>query len=195
MPHIGALTTWLGTCGFDGSQQVVVYDDSYGAMATRLWWLLKCLGHDAVALLDGGWQAWSEQGLAVDAGLPQHKPANYTADFNPQCVVTTDQVVLNLTSPQWTLIDVRTAERYRGEQEPIDPIAGHIPGAVNLPLAENLDGSIAGSLCAAATSAGAGTNRVHVWLRGDRLPFINGPGAGWIPHAPGICRILERVDT
>ncbi len=139
LPHIGALTTWLGSCGFDGSQQVVVYDDSYGAMATRLWWLLKCLGHDAVALLDGGWQAWSEQGLAVDAGLPQHKPANYTAHFNPQCVVTTDQVVLNLTSPQWTLIDVRTAERYRGEQEPIDPIAGHIPGAVNLPLAENLD--------------------------------------------------------
>ncbi|MDJ0833029.1 MAG: sulfurtransferase [Gammaproteobacteria bacterium] len=139
LPHKGALTAWLGSCGFDGSQQVVVYDDSFGAMATRLWWLLKCLGHDAVALLDGGWQAWSEQGLVVDAGLPNNKPANYTADFNPQCVVTTDQVVQNMASPQWPLIDVRTAERFRGEQEPIDPIAGHIPGALNLPLAQNLD--------------------------------------------------------
>ena len=57
LPHKNALTAWLGSCGFDGNQQVVVYDDSYGAMATRLWWLLKCLGHEAVALLNGGWQA------------------------------------------------------------------------------------------------------------------------------------------
>ncbi len=141
LPDPAALMAWLSSCGFDGSQQVIVYDDSFGAMATRLWWLLKCLGHDAVALLDGGWQAWTEQGLPLTDRLPEATPGHFIATLDPRCVVGSDEILQNLQHPEFQLIDVRTGERFRGEQEPIDPIAGHIPGAVNLPLMQNLDAS------------------------------------------------------
>ena len=141
LPDVDALVAWLASCGLSADKQVVVYDDSFGAMAARLWWLLKCLGHESVALLDGGWQAWQASGFALDADEPKPEPTRYQADFDWQYVVSTQQVMDNLDSKDFALVDVRTEERFRGISEPIDPVAGHIPGALNIPLSRNLDAS------------------------------------------------------
>jgi thiosulfate/3-mercaptopyruvate sulfurtransferase len=139
LPQQVELVEWLAACGLRPDTQVVVYDDCFGAMASRLWWLLQCLGHRAVALLDGGWQAWQDQSLAQDARLPLLSPSSFNAVFDLQYMVDTDAVVDNLQSKQFQLIDVRSAERFSGKLEPIDPVAGHIPGALNRPLSDNLD--------------------------------------------------------
>lgn len=139
MPDNNEFINWLSSCGFNGSQQIVVYDDSFGAMASRLWWLLKGFGHEAVALLDGGWQNWLECGYEVSHKKPGITAKNYTADFDQNYIVTTEDVVNNFEYPKFGLIDVRAAERFNGVVEPIDSIAGHIPGAINIPLTENLD--------------------------------------------------------
>lgn len=141
MPDMDEFKKWLSDCGFNGSQQLVVYDDSFGAMASRLWWLLKCLGHEAVALLDGGWQAWIESGFEVTDKKTNRIPSNYIADFDDNCAISTLDVINNLNSPEFLLVDVRTVERFDGKAEPIDPVAGHIPGAINIPLTKNLQKS------------------------------------------------------
>ncbi len=139
MPDINKLNQWLASCGLTEQTQVVVYDDSYAAMSSRLWWLLKCLGHEAVAILDGGWQAWVNQGLVVDSELPELHASNFSAELNDHCVVSTQAVFNNINSNEFQLVDVRTHERFIGKLEPIDPVAGHIPGAINMPLIDNLD--------------------------------------------------------
>ncbi len=139
MPDIEKLVNWLATCGLTRQSQVVVYDDSFGAMSTRLWWLLKNLGHEAVAVLDGGWQCWVNQGLIVDSKSPVLTASDFHAEFNESCIVTTKQVISNLQAHKFQLVDVRTHERFIGKAEPIDPVAGHIPGAINMPLGDNLD--------------------------------------------------------
>lgn len=139
LPNRAELVSWLAACGLTEDSQVVVYDDSYGAMATRLWWLLKGLGHEAVALVDGGWQAWDAAGFARDDRLPVLKPSGFQAEMDSGCYVSTAQLVDNLHRETFRLIDVRSAERFSGKAEPIDPVAGHIPGAINLPLSDNLD--------------------------------------------------------
>ena len=139
MPDIDVLVGWLAACGVTEHTQVIVYDDSYGAMSSRLWWLLKCLGHEAVAILDGGWQAWVNRGFMVESKLPVLQTANFHAVLNKQCVVSTEQVLNNLKTHEFQLIDVRASERFIGKLEPIDPVAGHIPGAINMPLTDNLD--------------------------------------------------------
>jgi len=141
MPDIDRLNQWLASCGLSEQTQVVVYDDSYGAMSSRLWWLLKCLGHEAVAILDGGWQAWISQDLAVDNNQVVLNETNFSANLGNQYIVTTEQVLQNLIAVDFQLIDVRTLERFIGQAEPIDPVAGHIPGAINMPLTDNLDGN------------------------------------------------------
>jgi thiosulfate/3-mercaptopyruvate sulfurtransferase len=100
--------------------------------------LLRWLGHRDVAVLDGGWQAWQQAGLPVDNAIPAPQSSAFTAGPNPAMVLTTDDIVAGLGTQRWLLIDARTPERFRGEAEPIDPVAGHIPGAVNLPLQRNL---------------------------------------------------------
>ncbi len=141
LPDVDALRRWLGGHGVGPAVQVVVYDDSGGTMAVRLWWLLRWLGHPRVAVLDGGWPSW------VRAGLPQQReqPAQPEAvlfDGQPAWdqVVSTTQIAQQLRSGDSgvQLMDARTPERFRGEAEPIDPVAGHIPGAINLPLQLNL---------------------------------------------------------
>ena len=139
LPDITLLVNWLAACGLTEQSQVVVYDDSYGAMASRLWWLLKCLGHSAVALVDGGWQAWQAASLALDDRPAVLQPSDYSAELDCGCYVSTEEVIDNLQSNDFQLIDVRTSERFSGKAEPIDPIAGHIPGSINIPLSENLD--------------------------------------------------------
>lgn len=139
MPDQATFIQWLVECGLSQASQVIVYDDSGGAMAARLWWLLKCMGHKAVALLDGGWQAWQAQQGGVDDNPPALQAGDFDARLNDQCIVSCHAVMNNLASREFVLVDVRTAERFSGEAEPIDPVAGHIPGAVNMPLSNNLD--------------------------------------------------------
>src|SRR5690606_39305496 len=120
--------------GIDGDKQVVAYDDSGGAIAARLWWLLRYMSHPAVAVLDGGWQAWQAAGLPFRTGIERNNPAEFLGWPRWDRVVLLDEV------PQVErLIDSRAPERYRGDHEPLDRRAGHIPGAVNHHFSHNLD--------------------------------------------------------
>ena len=144
LPDLPAFVEWLGQQGIDEQTRVVAYDDSLSMYAARLWWLLRMLGHPQVAVLDGGWSAWRAAGLPVDTALPRpeariYRPRNPIRRFDEAAVVDTQAVERNIEQRKFLLVDVRTAERYRGEAEPIDPVAGHIPGSVNLPLTENVD--------------------------------------------------------
>jgi thiosulfate/3-mercaptopyruvate sulfurtransferase len=131
----------LSTWGIDEHIQVVAYDSRDGTMAAaRLWWMLRWMGHDAVAVLDGGWQQWQQAGYPVANGMERREPRTFTPKVRGALVVTADDLLARLhDDPASRVVDVRSAERYRGEQEPIDPIAGHVPGAINAPYAETLD--------------------------------------------------------
>ena len=106
--------------------------------ASRLWWMLRWLGHDTAALLDGGFAKWEREGRPVTTDLPPRRPAEFRIG-RVATTVNVDDVRANLESHRLTLLDARTAERFRGETEPMDPVAGHIPGAVNRPYARNLE--------------------------------------------------------
>lgn len=141
LPDLGRLKDWLGAQGIAAGRQVVVYDDSGGNMAVRLWWLLRWLGHDAVALLDGGWQHWLLAGRDVTSGEASDAVhASFVGEPDPGLVVTTSGVLEQVRNGETRLLlmDARTRDRFRGDAEPIDPIAGHVPGAINLPLQMNL---------------------------------------------------------
>lgn len=132
----------LGRWGIHPQTQVVVYDRHHGACACRLWWMLRALGHENVALLDGGWGAWLDSGGATEAGLPGLRAVNFIIRPGSGWI-TTSQVEQNLSTNQLLLVDARSVERFRGEQEPIDPVAGHVPGAINRPYTDNLvDGTL-----------------------------------------------------
>jgi thiosulfate/3-mercaptopyruvate sulfurtransferase len=117
---------------------VVAYDDSRLAFAARLWWLLRYFGHDRVAVLDGGFSGWQKAGYPVTADLPSAQPGSFHYQIRPELAVDIE-AVRALNPESQTLIDSREPERYRGEREPIDPIAGHIPGAVNYPWQDVTD--------------------------------------------------------
>lgn len=114
-----------------GATLVIAYDDSRYAFASRLWWLLKYLGHDAVAVLNGGLQGWQRQGYSLSQEIPAPKAGLFTAKPQSDWIVDIDEVRQRKDQPGVLLIDSREPARYRGEQEPIDPVAGSIPGAVN----------------------------------------------------------------
>ena len=139
LPDFTLLAKKLGAWGIANDSQVVVYDDAGGAFAGRLWWLLRSLGHDKVAVLDGGIQHWRKRGLALTTTLPAIKPAAFRPYLNCTRWLNAAQVQTGLAKKAICLIDARTPERYRGEQEPIDPVAGHIPGALNRAFQCNLD--------------------------------------------------------
>jgi thiosulfate/3-mercaptopyruvate sulfurtransferase len=143
LPSRERFAVWLSSVGFANGMQAVVYDRNGANYCGRLWWMLKWMGHAAVAVLDGGLQAWQAAGGAVSEG---DEPAHFQSNFVPgsplATLVDTRSVAARLGRPEQTLIDARAAARYRGEVEPLDPIAGHIPGALNRPYTENfgLDG-------------------------------------------------------
>lgn len=139
LPDLQVFARKLEHAGIGNTTTVVAYDDSGGMYAGRLWWLLKYLGHDAVKLLDGGLGAWREAGFDLTADLPKRKPALFTVDLRPEMLVDVDEVRAKLADPGTLLIDARGAERYRGDVEPLDPKAGHIPGAINKPFMDNLE--------------------------------------------------------
>ena len=136
-PERDRLVERLGEIGIGSQIQVVVYDDAQGMIAGRLWALLRWLGHERVALLDGGLQAWRAAGGAMTALPPKvHAVAfNASAEVGP---ITTDDVLERLETPGMRLVDARSPDRYRGENETIDPVGGHIPGAVNRFFRDNL---------------------------------------------------------
>jgi len=138
LPEPQVFATWLGRNGVDGAKQVVAYDHAGGASATRLWWMLRWLGHDRVAVLDGGWEAWVKAGAPASADAPKDKPAVFRA-WPRALAVDVSYVQSHLNDPGMIIIDARSPERYRGETEPIDPVAGHIPGALNRLYKDNLD--------------------------------------------------------
>jgi len=139
LPTREAFAHWLGSVGVDNRHQVVVYDRNGVNYAGRLWWMLKWCGHDAVAVLDGGLQAWTAVGKAVTHG-PADSPAPRLFELRPSAAALTDTATVHsrLGQPGQTVLDARAAARYRGEVEPLDPIAGHIPGALNRPFSANL---------------------------------------------------------
>ena len=141
LPDPTVFTSWLGNNGVDAGKQVVAYDHAGGASATRLWWMLRhWLGHDRAAVLDGGWEAWIKAGGPVTAERPRMAVTTLRVTPRPAWV-DVDYVRSHLNDPDVTLLDARAPERYRGETEPIDPVAGHIPGARNRLYKDNLDAS------------------------------------------------------
>ncbi|MFK7604314.1 sulfurtransferase [Deinococcus sp. SM5_A1] len=142
LPHPAALAQWLGGVGIGNDSVVVAYDDpstGQGFYAARAWWLLRWLGHTQVYVLDGGWPAYLAAGGSVDAADPEHAPVTFTPDVQPGFVATAEDV--QNRAPDTLLIDSRAPARYRGETEPMDRKAGHIPGAVNRDWSGALDGA------------------------------------------------------
>jgi len=140
LPTREAFAGWLRSAGLNSGQQVVVYDRQNANYCGRLWWMLRWCGHEAVAVLDGGLAAWQAAGGAIEQG-PAAMPLA-TGDFalSPSLAPTADSrgIAGRLGAPDLTVIDARAAARFRGEVEPLDPVAGHIPGALNRPFADNL---------------------------------------------------------
>ena len=139
LPYPNALAEKLGRWGIDKTKQVVVYDDTFGAMAARLWWLLRWLGHESVALLDGGYPKWQREGRPVTKDVPQATPTQFHPTINNALWVDTEYVQTLARDSGGMVIDARGEERFRGEVEPLDRVAGHVPGAINMPYEDNLD--------------------------------------------------------
>ena len=130
LPAVEKLAARLGEIGIGPQTQVVIYDDAQGMIAGRLWWLLRWLGHEQVAVLDGGFQAWQAAGGALTTELPLLRPTTFTAKVR-DAMVDADYVRAFLQTSRMHLVDARSPDRFRGENETIDPVGGHIPGAVN----------------------------------------------------------------
>ena len=139
LPAVEFTAARFSTWGIDDKVQVVVYDDSGGGMAARLWWMLRWLGHDAVAVLDGDWRKWKNEGRAVSNQVEARPARSFVPRPRSDLLITTAEVESRLQDAGYKLFDSRTAERYRGDNETIDPIAGHIPGAISAPYPDNLN--------------------------------------------------------
>jgi thiosulfate/3-mercaptopyruvate sulfurtransferase len=129
----------LGELGIDGAKQVIAYDASGGPYAARLWWMLRWQGHDAVAVLDGGWNAWLKASHPVTKQIPVVAATRFASRMRADAAIDAKTVAARLGKPEPRLLDARAPNRYRGENETIDPVAGHIPGAANRFFQMNLD--------------------------------------------------------
>lgn len=138
LPEVELFAQKLSQWGIDNQTQVVAYDAAGGAMAARLWWMLRWLGHEAVAVLDGGWPRWQSEGQPSRSGVESPEPRRFIPHPRPELLLNADEVEKIRLDPTYRLFDARSADRYRGENETLDPVAGHIPGARSLPYAGNL---------------------------------------------------------
>ncbi len=139
MPDPNTIASLKAAWGFKEQTLIVCYDDSGGAFASRLWWMLRWIGHHSVRVLNGGWQAWVDGGHSIDS---RSLPAQKTANPGQHVVSIQSEMIADaadLMNPGFNLVDARASERYQGLIEPIDSVAGHIPGASNLPWQGNLD--------------------------------------------------------
>lgn len=139
LPDRDTLAQWLAQRGVGQGVQVVVYDDAGGAIAARLWWMLRWLGHHEVAVLNGGVQAWQAQGLPMNDAAPELQPVSFEASTSAFVAIDVARVTASLDPRDLCLLDARSGERYRGEVEPFGPVAGHVPGAHSRPFADNLE--------------------------------------------------------
>jgi len=131
LPEIETFARRMSECGVTPQTQVVAYDNEASAFSARLWWLLKWLGHDKVALLDGGLAAWRRAKLPLDQTVKKLPPAEFIPHPRADMLVDADYVLRHLRSPEMLLLDARSEDRYAGENERLDPVAGHVPGAIN----------------------------------------------------------------
>ncbi len=139
LPDPQQLIERLRAWGLNNDSEVILYDDGPGAFAAHAWWLLVWLGkRDKVFLLDGGLKAWREAGLPLDHAVPERSAGTFTGHADAKLVLNAEQVQQRLSEPQLTLLDARALPRFRGEVEPIDPVAGHIPGAQCAVFTDNL---------------------------------------------------------
>jgi thiosulfate/3-mercaptopyruvate sulfurtransferase len=139
LPDPHALAQTVSRLGVASGVQAVAYDQENGMYASRLWWLLRWLGHDAVAVLDGGFAKWKAEGRATTSGVERREPRQFHGSPRADMSVDVDQVASLIGTSAWRLLDARAPERYRGETEPIDRTPGHIPGAANHFFQWNLD--------------------------------------------------------
>jgi thiosulfate/3-mercaptopyruvate sulfurtransferase len=136
LPDPDAFAARLGSLGIGDGHDVVAYDDRGGVVAARLWWMLRHLGHDEVAVLDGGLPAWEAAGLPLSTAEPDWPAATFTPRLRPGGTLDRDEVAAGLDD--LVLLDARSVERYRGDEDPVDPVAGHIPTAISAPCTDNL---------------------------------------------------------
>ena len=160
LPDVAALARTFGRYGITSGKQVVAYDQDKGMFASRLWWLLRWLGHDAVAVLDGGFAKWVAERRPISAAAAGREAVEFQAAPRMDVVVGIDEVAARARDAEWRLVDARAPERYRGEVEPMDPVAGHIPGATNYFFQQNIDER--------------GTFRTPEDLRAQLAPFVSG---------------------
>jgi thiosulfate/3-mercaptopyruvate sulfurtransferase len=140
LPNVVEVAEVFSRFGIDSHVQVVAYDDAGGALAAaRVWWLLRWLGHENVAVLDGGWQQWLKAGYPVKAGNEIRSRRQFAPTPRHEMVVTVDGVERIRNDKNYRLLDARSADRFRGENETIDPVPGHIPGAISAAYAGNLN--------------------------------------------------------
>jgi thiosulfate/3-mercaptopyruvate sulfurtransferase len=139
LPDPARLRETFGQLGIASGVQVVAYDQDNGMFASRLWWLLRWLGHDAVAVLDGGFAKWIAEGGPTRSGNERRAPRLFSGEPRDDMIVDASAVASIATAADWRLVDARAPERYRGEVEPLDKIPGHIPGATNYFFGRNVD--------------------------------------------------------
>jgi len=140
LPERAAFEALLSRIGWRPDIQVIAYDSAGGSLAAaRFWWLARLAGLDNVAVLDGGWPAWLAAKLPVDNLVPVREPTSVEACFDEAGTVSAEELTAELANGRFVLLDARAAPRYRGDVEPLDPVAGHVPGARNRPFADNLD--------------------------------------------------------
>lgn len=138
LPDPRQLAEKLGAAGISRTTQVVVYDDDGGMYAVRLWWLLRWLGHDRVAVLDGSIRRWVQEGRSLTTEVPERAAKVFEIELRDR-VATAAEVEANLGKNEYVLVDARGPDRFRGENETLDPVGGHIPGARNRFFRDNLD--------------------------------------------------------
>ncbi len=139
MPDLTKLIELFASWGIKEDAQVIVYDYKSGGIAARLWWLLQYMGHENTAVLNGGWQHWIQSHLPVEKNLPQAKTEAFNPKIKEQKLIKTGNDLLKNKNDNQIIIDSRSQERYQGLNEPIDPVAGHIPGAINAPFMNNVN--------------------------------------------------------
>ena len=138
LPDFNEFIKKLGNWGVDNQTQIIAYDDVGGAFAVRLWWQLRTFGHNKVAVLDGGIPQWIKEEKPLNQELPETIAKTFTATIDKSAWLNTDQIEKNLKAKIFTVLDARTPERYRGESEPIDTVAGRIPDSINRAFQLNL---------------------------------------------------------
>lgn len=138
LPDPERFAATLSAWGVTAETQVIAYDADNGMYASRLWWLLRWVGHRAVAVLDGGLKAWTAAGLPTDTEIPARTPSKFQARPDRDMWLTSEEVQERVQQPDWRLLDARAPERFAGRVEPLDTAAGHVPGARNHPFSTNL---------------------------------------------------------